>query len=161
VLGNELPGLVDAEAEREHGAEARDLHLAEARERADPPSEVGGVGGVRPDALRATAVLVLDRGAELLHAARHRPGEAVDRRLLAERPLERLGIHRRDSSRVEGADPLLQLERACERGRNGHLLVEGEADEERERLAREQPVRLVRVGEVERLGHPWIVDARR
>ena len=34
-----------------------------------------------------------------------------------------------------------------------HLLVEGEPDEERERIARDQPVRLVRVREVERLGH--------
>ena len=44
------------------------------------------------------------------------------------------GSMRGDRPGVERADPLLQLERARERLLDGHLLVEREADEERERL---------------------------
>ncbi len=106
-------------------------------------------------------VLVGDDGAQLLHAARHRPGEAVDRRALAEDHLELVGIHRCDRRRVERADPLRELLRAEERRRHRHLLVECEADEERERLLRDELVRLLRLGEVERLGHARMVDARR
>ena len=52
--------------------------------------------------------------------------------------------------RVEVAEPLLQLEWPCEGGLHGHLLVEREADQQRERVAREQRVRLGVAGEVER-----------
>ena len=41
---------------------------------------------------------------------------------------------------------------------NGHLLVDREPDQERERIGRDELVRLVRVGEVERLGHASSVD---
>src|SRR5689334_15072470 len=89
----------------------------------------GGVreGRVGPDPCRVAAVATDDRGAELLHAMRHRPREAVDGRLLPERLLEPAGIKARDLRGVEPAEPLLQLQRACERGLDRHLLVEGEA----------------------------------
>ena len=82
----------------------------------------------------------------------------MDPRALAEHVLERLRIHRGDSARIERPDALLQLERACERGLHRDLLVEREADEERERLTGDQLVRLVRVGEVERLGHDRMLE---
>ena len=55
--------------------------------------------------------------------------------------------------RVERAEPLLELERAGERGRHGHLLVEREADQQRERVLRDERVGLVVAREVEAVGH--------
>ena len=88
------------------------------------------------------------------------PGEAVDRRLLAERLQEPVGIAPRDLGRVEAAQTLLQLQRAEERGRHRHLLVEDEPDQERERLLRDQPVGLVVPGEVQCVGHDSILPLR-
>ena len=161
VLRHERRRHPDAEAESEHGAETRDLHLPEAGQRADPTAEIRGISSLRPDALGATLVLVCDDGAELLHAACHRPREAVDRGPFAERLLEPSRIHPCDRLRVEGSNPLLQLVRARERRLDRYLLVESEADQERERLAREQLVRLVGVGEVDRGGHGPMVDVLR
>ena len=53
------------------------------------------------------------------------------------------------AARIERAEPLLQLQWACERRRDGHLLVEREADQQRHRLLREEPVGLLVPGEVE------------
>ena len=63
------------------------------------------------------------------------------------------GVGLRDPAGVERPDPLLQLQRPGERGRDGHLLVEREPDQERHRLLREQRVGLVVAGEVEPVGH--------
>jgi hypothetical protein len=57
-----------------------------------------------------------------------------------------------DRLRLDRAKPLLQLQRAKERDQNGHLLVEREADEERERVTGDELVRLVVVGEEESIG---------
>ena len=73
----------------------------------------------------------------------------MKRRPLPEHLLELRGIHRRDPPGVERADPALQLERARERLLYGNLLVEREADQQRERLVDEQPVGLVVAGEAE------------
>src|SRR6185503_641609 len=54
-----------------------------------------------------------------------------------------------DRSRIERAQPLLQLQGAEERRRHRHLLVEHEPDQERQRLGGDQPVGLVVPGEVE------------
>ena len=81
----------------------------------------------------------------------------MDRRPLAEDLLEPVRIGSRDLGRVEPSEPLLQLERAGERGRNRHLLVEDEPDEERQRLGGEQLVRLGVPGEVQRVGHASIL----
>ena len=160
VLGHELLRRLDAEVEGEDGAEPGDLHLPEAGKRADPLPEVGAVRGLRPDPLGLAAVLVHDDLAELLHSLRHRTREAVDGRRRPERSLQGRGVHLRDRPGVEGADPLSQLERAGERLLDRDLLVDGEADEERDGLVRDEPVRLVRIGEVQRLGHTSILDAR-
>src|SRR4051794_32397722 len=73
----------------------------------------------------------------------------MDRRPLAEDLLER---RRRHARRVECPEPLAQHERALERLLHRHLLVEREADQQRERIVHEQGVGLVGVGE-EQLGH--------
>ena len=69
----------------------------------------------------------------------------------------RSGSVPRDLGRVEAAEALLQLERAGERDRHRHLLVEREADEQRERLARDQGIRLGVAGEVQHVGHGSIL----
>ena len=115
--------------------------------------EVGRVGGLGPDALGIAAVLVHDDLAELLHPLRHRAREAMDRRTLAERVLERLRVHGCDRARVERPDPLLEAERPGERLLHRHLLIDREPDQQRERVTGDQRVRLVRVREVQRLGH--------
>ena len=58
----------------------------------------------------------------------------MDRRLLPEERLELGGVGRRDRLRVERAEAPLELERPCERSLHGDLLVEREADQERERI---------------------------
>src|SRR5205823_3946248 len=102
-----------------------------------------------PDALGVAAVLARDRGAELLHAARHRPGEAVERRPLCEDAFELARLHPCDRRRVERAEPAAELLRRGERALERDLLVEDEADQERERGAGEQLVGLVVTREVE------------
>ncbi len=153
-LGHEIARDLDVEALREHRAERLDLHLAEAGQRADALAEVLAVGGLRPDARRVAAVVLDDGRGELVHARRHRAGEAVDRGLL---PEERLEVGLRDLLRIERPEPLLESQRAEERLLHRDLLVEREADEQRERIGREQPARLLVLGEPERLGHPRIL----
>ena len=114
----------------------------------------GAVGGLGPDPLGAAAVLLDDHRAEVAGARRHRAGEAVDRGLLAEHALELGRVGRRDPPRVERAEPPLQLERPRERLLHRDLLVEREADQQRDGVAGEQRVRLVVGREVEAVvGH--------
>jgi hypothetical protein len=80
-----------------------------------------------------------------------KPGSSPMRR--PKRGLERAGIGRSDPAGVERPDALLQLQGAREGGRNGYLLVEREADQERHRLLGEQSVGLVVPGEVQPVGH--------
>lgn len=68
---------------------------------------------------------------------------------LAEGAIELPGVHAGDRRRVEGADAALKLEWAREGLLDGHLLIEDEADEERERLFGEEGVGLVVAGEME------------
>ncbi len=127
----------------EHRGERLHLHLAEAGESLDPPLQIVAVGCVAPDPRGVAAVLLGDDCRQFLHALRHVAREAVDRRLLAEDGVEPVGVERRDLGRVEPAQPLLQLERAEERRRHRHLLVEREADQQCERVARDQRVRFL------------------
>ena len=76
-------------------------------------------------------------------------GEPVHGRLLAERGLD---LHRVEACDLERSQALLDLERACERGLDGHLLVEREPDQQCERIGGQELVRLVAVGEVEPVG---------
>ncbi len=64
-----------------------------------------------------------------------------------------LRIHGRDARRVEVADPPLQLGRSAERLLDGDLLVQREADQQRERFGDKQAVGIVVAGERERGGH--------
>jgi hypothetical protein len=142
VWHKRLSGL-DAEALGQHGTESFDLHLAESRERRDAPAQVGAVGGLGPYAFGAASVFIVDDRGELLYPLCHRSREAVDRGLLTEQPLELRRIRPCDLASVEGPEPPLQLPRAGERRLYRYLLVEREADEESERFARQQGVRLV------------------
>src|SRR5215211_7074733 len=151
---------VDVEALREDRAQPDHLHFAEAGERADPSPQVGAVGRLLPQLGSIAVVLAGDVACELLNASGHGAREAVDRGLLAEGLLEAAGIGRRDRARVECPQALLQLERPRECGLDGDLLVEREADEQRERFARQEPVGLLVPGEVQplrRAGHGAIV----
>ena len=83
--GTGAPGRAPAPPRRRTGARAPSrapviFIVAEAGERADALAQVGGVGRLRPHALRLAVVLLGDDRAQLLHALRHRAGEAVDRR---------------------------------------------------------------------------------
>ena len=128
---------------------ARHLHVAEARQRADPLLQVGGVLRLAPDPRRVAAVILRDDRCQLAHTRGHRAREAVDRRLLLERRLE---VDRGELRRVERSEALLQHERSRERFLHGHLLVDREADEQRERVACEQLTRRLVGCEVERGG---------
>jgi hypothetical protein len=55
----------------------------------------------------------------------HRPGEAVDRRLLPEQPFK---VAPRQVSGIQIPEPFLQRQRTCERLLHGHLLIEHKAD---------------------------------
>ena len=61
-------------------------------------------------------------------------------------------------ARAPRSDPFLELERPGERLLHGDLLVDREPDQERERLGRDEPIRVVRVGEVERGRHAVSVE---
>src|SRR5919201_4328668 len=152
----------DAEALRERGEHAPHLHLAEAWKAGEAGAEVGGVARLRPDPLGAAAVVVDDGPREILDALRHRAGVAVQRGLAPEDLVELPGVRARDRLRVEGAKAPLQLERRRERLLHRHLLVEREADEERERFLSDERVGLVVAREVEpvrgRYGHGSILQ---
>ena len=62
----------------------------------------------------------------------------MDDRSLSEDRLELVRVHVGDHPRIDRADPTLQLERAAESLLDGDLLIQAEADEEREGLADEQ-----------------------
>jgi hypothetical protein len=131
-----------AEPLPDYGDERPRFHGSDAREIEQPSLEVATVLGLRPDASGVAGVVVRDRRGQILDATGHRSRVAVKCRLLAERALEAVGIHRGELAGVEGADAALELERAAERLLHGDLLVEREADQERHRVAAEQFVRL-------------------
>src|SRR4051812_5254884 len=147
---DEVLGRAHAEALGQHGAQRLDLHLAEAGQRGQPPAQVVAVGRLGPHARRVAAVLVADVHRQRLDTLGHRAGEAVDRRLLAQDGLE---VGAGERGRVQRPDPLAQDERPRERLLHRHLLVEDEAHEERHRVAGDQRVGLVGLGEVQAVGH--------
>jgi Phosphotransferase enzyme family len=153
MVRNEVLCDGDVEALREHRAQRCHLHLAEARQGGEATPEIGAVRCFRPDALRAPAVLVHDDRCELLHALRHVPGEAVHGRLLAEDTIDLARIGAGDRVRVEGAQPLLDLQRPREGRLDGHLLVERESDQQRHWLLAEQGVGFLVPREVEHRPH--------
>ncbi len=135
--------------QREQG---RDLQVSDARQLREPRAQVGAALRLLPDARAVTVVALVEERAERTHACRHRAGEAVQRRSLAEDRDEVLGILGGDAPRVEVPETPLQLERAGECLLHRHLLVEAEADQQGVRVLREQPVGLVVTGEGQPLG---------
>ena len=70
---------------------------------------------------------------------------------LAEDPFQLAWIHGRDAPGIQVPNPAAQLGRSGEGFLDGHLLVQGEADEEGERVAGQQAIGLVVTGEGEAL----------
>ena len=72
---------------------------------------------------------------------------------------ERLRVHGGDPRRIQVTDPALEFGRSAEGLLDGDLLVQLEADEQGERLADEESVRVGIAGERERGGrrHPRMV----
>ncbi len=146
------PGRLHAELagqQREHRAH---LHLAEAGQLCEPRPQVLAALGLAPDARGVAAVALLEERAQGAHALGHRTGEPVQRGALAEHGGELLGVARRDARAVEVPEAGAQLERPGERLLDGDLLIECEADEERERVGGDEPVGLVVAGEGQALG---------
>ena len=75
----------------------------------------------------------------------------MDGRSLAEHALEPVRIGGADFTRVQGPQSLLDLERTAERRLHGDLLIEREADQQRERFLGDERVGLVAVREVQAL----------
>jgi hypothetical protein len=150
VLGDERLGHRDAVALGQHGGQRLDLHLAEAGQRLEVRAQLLGRTGLGPHARRVPAMDVGHVRGQRAHARGHRAREAMDRGALAE---QRLEVHAGQRGGVERARALLEHERSRERLLHGHLLVEREADQQRERLAHQQRVGLVGVGEVQAVDH--------
>jgi hypothetical protein len=144
----------DVQPVREHRRERRHLHLAESRQRLEPGLELRRRRGAGPDARGVAVVALRDVGGEVAHALGHRARETVDRRPLAE---DRFEVHRGERGGLERADALADHERTHERLLHRDLLVEREADQQRERIANEELVRLVGIGEVQLVVHRTIV----
>ena len=152
MVRDELLRGRDAEPLRQHRAEGGHLHPPEAGERLDAAAELRAVRGLPPEPAGIAAVVVDDDGRKLLDTSCHRPREAVDSRFLAEGALQLARVCRCELLRVERAESLLYLQRSGERRLHRHLLVEREADQQRQRLAGQQPVGFVVAGEVESVG---------
>ena len=118
----------------------------------EPGAQILAALGLAPDARRIAAVAFLEECAQRAHALGHRTGEPVQRRALAEHLGELLGVARRDACAVEVPEARAQLERSREGLLDGDLLIEREADEERERVGGDQAVGLVVAGEGQALG---------
>src|SRR3954447_1779004 len=83
----------------------------------------------------------------------------MDRRLLAEDGIESLWWHRCDLRRVEVTEPALDVARTGEGLLDGHLLIQGEPDQQREGLGRNEAVGFRIAGERQAggCGHGGIV----
>ena len=101
-------------------------------------------GDVAPDQRDVAVVGVHERGAQRLHAARHRTRVAVQRARRGEHRDERVGIVLGEHARVEvvAAEPPRELGGRPERVFHRDLLVEQHPDQQRERVALQQRVGL-------------------
>ena len=119
----------------------------------DPSLEVLRVGRLDPQPRRRrrrTPLAIAQRSCTRFAIA---PGKRWMAGLSRNASSSRAGSIAAIARRVEVAEPLPQLERAEERRLHGHLLVEREPDQERERVACDERVGLVVAGEVEAVGH--------
>ncbi len=130
----------------EHRCERLDLHLAEPRKSADPLLQIRAVARLGPDARRVAPVLLRHDGGELADTVGHRAREPVNRRLLGERRPE---VHCGELPRIERAHPFPEDVRPCKSLGDGHLLVDREADEQREGVGGEKLACLGIIGEVQ------------
>ena len=109
--------------------------------------------GLGPDARRIAVVVARDRGARgPASAAAIVPGYRCSAGFSRKMRSSSAGSAPAISRGVERAEPALELERAGEGLLDGHLLVEDEADQERDRLLGEERVGLVVAREVEAIG---------
>ena len=132
---------LEAEPLGQDGHDRGRLHVTHPGQGQEATLQVGAVAGLRPDAAGVAAVVTHDRGAQGLHAAGHRAGEAVQSRPLLEDGRQALRLGRGDRGRVQpAAHAALQLERAAERLLHRDLLVEHEADQQGQRIGRQEPV---------------------
>jgi hypothetical protein len=128
------------------------LHRADPRQAKQPALQVAAVGRLGPDPRRVAVVLARDRRSQRGHAAGHGARKAVDRGRLAEVLGELRRVGRGDPGSVEVAEPALQLEGPREGLLDGDLLVEAEADEQGQRVAGDEAIRIVVAGERQPLG---------
>ena len=128
------------------------LHLADARQRQQPPLEVAPVDGLGPHPAGVVAVVLGNHLGQRLDLAGHAAGKAVDGGRRPEHALELGWIRPGDAGRVKVTKPAAQLQRAAECLLDRDLLVEGEPDEERERLLDQEAVGLVVAGEGKSIG---------
>jgi len=133
------------------GEQGPRLHLADRRQRQQAGQQVAAVARLAPHPRGISAVGHGNRRAQRLHPARHRAREAVQGWALAEDPFQLAWIHGRDAPGIQVPNPAAQLGRSGEGFLDGHLLVQGEADEEGERVAGQQAIGLVVTGEGEAL----------
>ena len=109
--------------------------------------EVLAIARLAPDPAGIVPVVGRDRRAQRLDLGRHRAREAVQGGPLTEGRVELARIHRGDLRGIEVAEPAPELERAAERLLDGHLLIEREPDQQRERLVGEESVGFLVAGE--------------
>jgi len=136
------------------------LLRAEPRQRLEPAQHLAAVGGpvlrAFPDGLGASAVVLDERPAQLLHPLRHRAGEAVHRRGPRDERGELLRVGLGDPGGVQVTEPVLQDRRAAEGLLHRDLLVEQHAEQQRQRIAAQQRVGVGVLGQVEGCHRPIV-----
>jgi hypothetical protein len=147
---HEAGSLLQPVALGEHGAEGLDLHLAEAGQSFDVGPKLVAVPRILPDPACVVAILIADVGREFVYALSHFRREAMDGRFLLE---HRHKVRSCELCRIERPDALKDRQRTRESLRHRDLLIQGETDQQRHRVAGDQFVGLVGVGEVQVLRH--------
>ena len=145
-------GRLDPEPAPDDRDQRAGLHLADARQREQPALEVAPVDGLGPDPARVVAVVLGNHLRQRLDLAGHAAGEAVDGGRRPEHALELGWVRPGDAGRVQVTQPAAKLQRPAECLLDRDLLVEGEPDEERERLLDQEAVGLVVAGEGKSVG---------
>src|SRR4051794_17443019 len=129
-----------------------DLRLlrTEAGQLAQPAEQCGAVRDVGPYRIRAAVVALDQQAGELLGPGGHRARVTVQRRWSLEVPLQHLRVALRQLRGGQGldAEPVGQQPRCAERALHRELLVQQHADQEGQRVAGEQLVGGVVLGDV-------------
>src|SRR4029079_7949793 len=161
VIRRELlpAGWGDTQLLAEDRGDGARLHRPEPGQLEQPGVQVRAILCLGPDPAGVAAVALDDERAQLLRPVGHVGRDTGTRGGRAKPRVQALRVHRGDRRRIQPADPALQLERAGERLLERHLLVELEADQQRERLVDKEAVGVVVAGERELLdvGHGPII----